>query len=100
MGRLLYQMIPNPPDLRHGPVTPFGYYYGMKQMISRRRFKQSESLKDRFISEVRRLCEEAKTLSRREEGETKERHLAQRPEIAAWPPSRRPAAAEVILKLH
>jgi hypothetical protein len=46
----------------------------MKQMISRRRFKQSESLKDRFISKVRRLCEEAKTLSRREEGETKERH--------------------------
>jgi hypothetical protein len=62
------------PDLRHGRVTPFGYYYGMKQMISRRRFKQSESLKDRFISKVRRLCEEAKTLSRREEGETKERH--------------------------
>jgi hypothetical protein len=43
-------------------------------MISRRRFKQSDTLKDRFISKVRRVCEEAKTLSRREEGETKQRH--------------------------
>ena len=42
-------------------------------MISRLRFKQSESLKDRFISKVRRMCEEAKTLSRREQGETKQR---------------------------
>jgi hypothetical protein len=62
------------PDLSHGSVTPFDYYYGMKHMISRRRFKQSESLKDRFISKVRRVCEKAKTLSRREEGETKQRH--------------------------
>jgi len=52
----------------------FDYYYGMEHMISRHRFKQSESLKDRFISKVRRVCEEAKMLSRREEDETKQRH--------------------------
>ena len=62
------------PDLSHRPVTPFDSYYGMKHMTSRRRFKQSESLKDRFISKVRRLCEEAKALSRREVAETKQRH--------------------------
>ena len=53
---------------------PSGYYYGMKHLISRPRFKQNESLKDRFISKVRRVCEQAKTLSRREEGETKQRY--------------------------
>jgi hypothetical protein len=42
-------------------------------MISRRRFKETESLKDRFISKVKRLCEEAKTRPRREGGETKRR---------------------------
>ena len=46
-------------------------------MFQRRRFKQTQSLKDRLVSQVKRLREEAKTLPPGSERESKLRKARQ-----------------------